>query len=312
MRTFRFEYGCKWKENICKEHELNPIDVSYTSLGNKSIAFTHLLDSIPFLKKSYDEQFIAGGNYSFTYNEQMLSGKKMQYFFHLMSESAGTVLSLAKRISGEQINFGNPATIAGSIYSQYSKLSIDGRGFYNLNAGNKLALRFFTGVAKPFGNSSVLPYSKQFFSGGPNSIRAFQINSVGPGNYFQDTTQKGILQLGGDLKLEMNTEYRFNIYRYFKGALFVDAGNVWELKSNPANVGNPFTTSTFMNELAVGAGMGLRIDVSFFILRFDLAMPLRKPWLEENHRWVTNQIDFGSSAWRNENLVLNVAIGYPF
>jgi len=312
MRTFRFEYGFKWKENICKEHELNPIDVSYTSLGNKSIAFTHLLDSIPFLKKSYDEQFIAGGNYSFTYNEQMLSGKKMQYFFHLMSESAGTVLSLAKRISGEQINFGNPATIAGSIYSQYSKLSIDGRGFYNLNAGNKLALRFFTGVAKPFGNSSVLPYSKQFFSGGPNSIRAFQINSVGPGNYFQDTKQKGILQLGGDLKLEMNTEYRFNIYRYFKGALFVDAGNVWELKSNPANVGNPFTTSTFMNELAVGAGMGLRIDVSFFILRFDLAMPLRKPWLEENHRWVTNQIDFGSSAWRNENLVLNVAIGYPF
>jgi outer membrane protein assembly factor BamA len=110
----------------------------------------------------------------------------------------------------------------------------------------------------------------------------------------------------------MNGEYRFGIYRLFKGALFVDAGNVWLEKSNPANTGSPFLFSTFMNEIAVGTGVGLRIDVSFFILRFDLAMPLRKPWLEENHRWVTNQINFANSSWRGENLILNIAIGYPF
>ena len=108
------------------------------------------------------------------------------------------------------------------------------------------------------------------------------------------------------------TEYRFSIYRFFKGALFVDAGNVWLIKSNPANIGTPFSFSTFMNEIAVGAGAGLRIDVSFFILRFDLAMPLRKPWLPENERWVVDEIDFTSSTWRGENLILNVAIGYPF
>ena len=312
MQTFRFVYGFKWKEDIRKEHELNPIDVSYTSVGNQSAMFKDLLASNPFLKKSYEEQFIAGGSYSFTYNEQMMPGKKMQYYFHLTSELAGTMFSLAKSIAGEKISSVNPSKVAGSIYSQYSRLSVDGRAYYNLKDKNKLVMRVFAGVAKPFGNSSVLPYTKQFFSGGPNSLRAFQINSVGPGSFFQDTGKRGLLQLGGDLKLETNAEYRFNIYSYFKGALFVDAGNVWLLKSNPANTGSPFMLSKFMDQFAVGAGFGLRVDVSFFILRFDLAMPLRKPWLEENHRWVTNQIDFGSSAWRKENLVLNVAIGYPF
>ena len=312
MRTFRFMYGFKWKENIRKEHELNPIDVSFSKVANQSAAFSALLDSIPFLKKSYEEQFIAGGNYSFTYNEQMLSGKKIQSYFRLTSELAGNAFSLAKVISGEKISAANSSKVAGSIYSQYGKMSLDARSFYNFRDNNKLALRFFAGVAKPFGNSSVLPYTKQFFSGGPNSIRAFQINSVGPGTYYQNVDKIGFLQMGGDVKLEMNAEYRFNIYSYFKGALFVDAGNVWLLKSNPANTGSPFMFSSFMNEIAVGTGFGIRVDVSFFILRFDLAMPLRKPWLEDNHRWVTNQIDFGSSTWRKDNLVLNVAIGYPF
>ena len=312
MRTFQFVYGFKWKQNIQTEHELNPIDVSYTTIGNKSTEFTDLLASNPFLKKSYEEQFIAGGSYSFTYNEQMMTGKKIQYYFHLTSELAGTTFYLAKIIGGEKISAENPSKVAGSIFSQYSKLSVDGRVYYNLKDNSKLALRVFAGVAKPFGNSLILPYTKQFFSGGPNSIRAFQINSVGPGTFYQNTDQIGFLQLGGDLKLETNAEYRFSIYRFFKGALFVDAGNVWLLKSNPANTGSPFMFSKFMDQIAVGTGLGIRVDVSFFILRFDLAMPLRKPWLEENHRWVSNQIDFGSSAWRRENLVLNVAIGYPF
>jgi len=312
MRTFQFIYGFKWKENIRKEHELNPIDVSYTSIGNKSQVFNDLLLANPYLNKSYEERFIAGGSYSFNYNEQVIPGKKMQYYAHFASELAGTMFSLAKAIGGEKVSAANPSKVAGSIYSQYAKMSIDARGFYNFRDKNKLALRFFAGVAKPFGNSSVLPYTKQFFSGGPNSLRAFQINSVGPGTYHQNTKLVGFLQLGGDVKLETNAEYRFSIYHYFKGALFVDAGNVWLLQSNPSETGTPFVASQFLNEVAVGAGVGLRVDVSFFILRFDLAFPLRKPWLEDNHRWVANQINFGSSAWRNDNLVLNVAIGYPF
>ena len=313
MRTSQFIYGFKWKENIKKEHELNPINVSYTSLGNQSAAFTELLVGNPFLKKSYEEQFIAGGNYSFTYNEQVVPVKKMQYFLLATAETAGNVFSLAKLIGGEKPSSENPSKVVGSIYSQYAKLSIDARGYFNFSDKNKMAMRVFAGVAKPFGNSSILPYTKQFFSGGPNSLRAFQINSVGPGTNYQNSDNRGFLQLGGDIKLEMNGEYRFNIYRFFKGALFVDAGNVWLQKSNPANTGSPFLFSTFMNEIAVGTGVGLRIDVSFFILRFDLAMPLRKiPKPGDNFRWVTDQINFANSSWRSENLILNIAIGYPF
>jgi outer membrane protein assembly factor BamA len=312
MNTLQFVFGYKWKENIRKEHELNPIDLSYTTVGNKSAEFEALVLANPFLAKSYEEKFIGGGNYSYTYNEQALTGKKLQKYLHVKTEISGNVFTLAKIISGEKISSGNPATIAGSIYSQYAKLSLDVRGYYNFRDKNRLVLRLFAGVGKPYGNSSVLPYSKQFFSGGPNSLRAFQYNSVGPGTYYQNTNTYGFSQLGGDVKLEMNTEYRFNIFRYFKGAVFVDSGNVWLSKSNPSEMGTPFKVSTFTDELAVGAGFGLRIDLSFFILRFDLAMPLRKPWLEENNRWVTNEIDFGSSAWRKDNLILNVAIGYPF
>src|ERR1035437_1977398 len=184
MRTFQFVFGYKWKENILKEHELNPIDVSYTPVGSRSAAFDPLVGRNPFLQKSYEEKFIAGGSYSFTYNEQVIPGKKVQSYVHLNSELAGNLFSLARVISGSKVSAENPATIAGSVYSQFAKLSIDYRVYYNFKDNNKLAIRLFAGVAKSYGNSSVLPYSKQFFSGGPNSIRAFHINSLGPGTYY--------------------------------------------------------------------------------------------------------------------------------
>ena len=168
-----------------------------------------------------------------------------------------------------------------------------------------MVFRVFAGVAKPYGNSAILPYTKQFFSGGPNSIRAFHYNSVGPGTFFQNTDSVTFSQLGGNVKLELNAEYRFGIFHFLKGALFVDAGNVWLLKSSPVTMGSSFQFSKFLGELAVGTGAGLRIDLSFFTLRFDLAMPLRKPWLEGRNRWVADEIAFGHSAWRTENLILN-------
>jgi len=312
MNTFQFIYGFKWKKDIRDEHELNPISVSYTSITHKSVEFSDLLASNPFLKKSYEEQFIAGGSYSYTYNEQVIPLKKMQYYFRATTEVAGNAFSLAKIIAGKKVSSDDPLKVIGSVYSQYASLSLDGRGYFHLGSKSLIAMRVFTGVAIPYGNSSTLPYTKQFFSGGPNSIRAFHINSVGPGTYHQEAANNGFLQLGGDVKAELNAEYRFTIYRFLKGAFFADAGNVWLLKSNPANLGSPFTFSGFVNELAVGAGFGLRIDVSFFILRFDFATPLRKPWLEPNNRWVFDQISFGNNSWRRDNLILNVAIGYPF
>jgi outer membrane protein insertion porin family len=312
MRMFQIIYGFNWKEDILIEHEFNPINLSYTSISNKSEAFNNLLNSNPYLKKSYEEQFIAGASYSFTYNEQVLPEKRVQFFLNFTSEVTGNTFSLVKIIAGGKISSENPSEVAGSVYSQFARLSLDGRGYYNFLGKNKLAVRVFAGAGVPYGNSSTLPYTRQFFSGGPNSIRAFHINSVGPGTVQQNTGNNGFLQSGGDIKLEMNAEYRFNIFRFLKGAIFTDAGNVWLLKSNPANTGSPFSFSGFYHELAVGAGIGLRVDISFIILRFDLASPLRKPWLEGTDRWVINQINFGNSSWRRENLILNIAIGYPF
>jgi len=312
MNTFQLIYGFKWKASTRVEQEFNPVNISYTTVRNKTALFQRLLDTIPYLKKSYEEQFIAGASYAFTYNEMLLPAKKIQYYLQFNAETAGNLFSAAKLLNGEHANSTNPSKMVGAIYSQYAKLSLEGRAYYNFEDMNKIAMRVYAGVANPYGNSAVMPYSKQFFSGGPNSVRAFQINSLGPGINQQNDSTRAILQLGGDIKLEMNAEYRFGIYRFLKGALFVDAGNVWLQKSNPSKIGTPFLFSTFMNEMAVGAGVGLRLDVSFFILRFDVAMPLRKPWLPDNQRWVINQIDFGNPSWRTRNLVLNIAIGYPF
>lgn len=312
MQAFQFAYGYKWKNNIKNEHIFSPITISNNSIRNESEKFADLLLANSFLRKSYEEQFIGGASYSFTYNEQMLQKKSFQFYFNGTAETAGNVFSLLNLVGGKTPNAENPSTLLGSVYSQFAKLSIDGRMYYNFSNGNKTALRMFVGTAKSYGNSSTLPYSKQFFSGGPNSIRAFNINSLGPGNYLQSAENTGFLQLGGDIKLEMNAEYRFDIYSFLKGALFIDAGNVWQQQSNPSNLGTPFALNGFMNELAVGAGIGLRVDVSFFVVRFDLATPLRKPWLPDNQRWVINQFKPLDARWREENLLLNIAIGYPF
>ncbi|MDF1572347.1 MAG: BamA/TamA family outer membrane protein [Bacteroidales bacterium] len=312
MNTFQFLYGYRWKERLRIDHELNPVSISYTALGNRSDAFNELLESNPVLRTSYQEMFIAGSYYSYTYNEQLGRPKRMQYYLNATAETAGNLFSLATVATGGEVSDSDPATVFGAVYSQFAKVSVDGRGYLSIGEQDKLAMRLFAGYAKAYGNASVLPYSRQFFSGGPNSIRAFLINSVGPGTYLQDQEEIGYFHLGGDVKLELNAEYRFTIYNMFKGAVFADVGNVWLQRSNPAEGNDYFALPRILNELAVGAGAGLRLDVSFFILRFDVAVPLRKPWLAEGSRWVSQEPGFMEDGWLWENAVLNVAIGYPF
>ncbi|MCF8347067.1 MAG: BamA/TamA family outer membrane protein, partial [Bacteroidales bacterium] len=312
MNTFQFLYGYRWKEQLMIDHELNPVSISYTALGNRSEAFNALLDANPVLQTSYQEMFITASNYSYTYNEQLGGPKRMQYYLNATTEAAGNLFSLASLATGDMVSDSDPATVLGAVYSQFARVSVDGRAYLNIKEQDKIAMRLFAGYARAYGNASVLPYSRQFFSGGPNSIRAFLINSVGPGNHFQEQDGIGYFRLGGDVKLELNAEYRFTIYNIFKGAVFADAGNVWLQQSNPVTGGESFAIARALNELAVGAGAGLRLDVSFFILRFDVAVPLRKPWLDEGNRWVTQEPGSGDNGWLWDNTVLNVAIGYPF
>jgi outer membrane protein assembly factor BamA len=193
-------------------------------------------------------------------------------------------------------------------------VSTDTRYYLTINANSRIATRVIAGVGLPYGNSNELPYLKQFFSGGSNSIRAFLPRTVGPGIYRKPDSllTRTFLDQAGDLKLEGSVEYRFTIISVLKGALFLDAGNVWLLNKNDLRPGGEFNPNLFYKQFAVGTGFGLRLDVTFFVLRIDLGMPLRKPYLPLGQRWVTDEIDFGNTAWRKQNLVLNIAIGYPF
>ena len=150
-----------------------------------------------------------------------------------------------------------------------------------------------------YGNSESLPFVKQYFSGGPYSVRAFRIRGLGPGNYQpeNESNYDAYFDRAGDIRLEANLEYRFPLFNYVNGAIFTDAGNVWLLRENDALPGGKFTSS-FLNELGIGSGVGVRVDIQGFVIRFDLASPLKRP----------------SKSWKFEydSPKLNFAIGYPF
>jgi outer membrane protein assembly factor BamA len=199
--------------------------------------------------------------------------------------------------------------------SDLYKFDIDVRKYFNsIEQTSSIATRLIAGLGVPYGNSATMPYVKQFFIGGTNSVRAFSPRGLGPGSYKtpDSLASKTFIDQAGDIKLEVSTEYRFPIASILKGALFVDAGNIWLLREDPDRPGGTFSGKTFLNDLAVGTGVGLRLDLSFFILRFDLAFPLRVPSLPVNDRWVLQKINFGDPLWRKNNLVFNIAIGYPY
>lgn len=163
------------------------------------------------------------------------------------------------------------------------------------------------GYGYPYGNSSELPFIKQFYAGGNNSIRAFRSRSLGPGTY--KDTSRYLVDQTGDIRVEFNTEYRPHISGPLYGAIFIDAGNIWLKNTDPLRPGAKFSKD-FLKELAVGGGVGIRLDLAIFVIRLDVAIPLRKPW--EQNEWVMNRIKLAERPWRRENIVYNLAIGYPF
>jgi outer membrane protein insertion porin family len=309
-------FGYVWKETLDKEHAFNPIAVTFAHLTNTTQQFKDLLATNTFLRKSFEEQFTIGQTYSFTYADQLEKDLKNHLYFKGSIDLSGNIIHLVQSIF--HVPGGTPAnpyTILGTPYSEYSRFDVDVRHYYNTNSEtSSIASRLIAGIGIAHGNSSTLPYVKQFYIGGSNSVRAFDPRALGPGSYRTPDSllAHSFLDQAGDIKLEANIEYRFPIVSVVRGALFVDAGNIWLRNDDPGRPGGTFSGKTFLNEMAVGTGFGIRLDLSFFILRFDLAFPLRVPYLPEGERWVTNRIDFGSASWRKDNLMLNVAIGYPY
>ncbi|UUV20796.1 translocation and assembly module lipoprotein TamL [Paenimyroides aestuarii] len=308
LHNFNASFGYLWKENALREHDLKLLEVTYVAPEKTTAKYEEEIAKYPPLARVTEKQLIFGPVYSYIFTNTMLPKKHTFYYKGLLDLSA----NLTGIISGANAEKEAPKTILGVAYSQYIKTEHDFRYYLKLNNTSQLASRFIAGVAYPYGNSVHMPFSKQFFVGGSNSIRAFRARTLGPGSY--DPRGEGSSfyhDQAGDVKLEANLEYRANIISFLNAAVFVDAGNVWLFNEETTRPGGQFSKE-FLSEIAVGAGFGLRFDFNILILRTDLAMPLRIPYYPKGDRWTFNEIDFSRKTWRRDNLMFNIAIGYPF
>lgn len=312
INTFTTHMGFDWRKRRAIRHHWEPVTVSLVRLLSTTATFDEVIAKNPQLRSSYEDISILGSTYSYTYSEPTSPDRKTSYYFKGSADVSGNTAFLFAKV----LNKGNPQpySFLGVPFSQYVKAEMDARAFRTISSQSSLALRFYVGAGAPYGNAKVLPYIKQFFGGGSSGLRAFRIRTLGPGTYFNDaiTTVTDFLDQTGDIKLETNAEVRFDLISYLKGAVFVDAGNIWLMRQDSLRPGGVFRWRDFPGQIAVGAGLGLRLDFSYFVIRTDFAFPLRKPWLPTGDRWVLTGIKPLSSAWRSENLLLNLAIGYPF
>lgn len=307
INSYNTTFGYFWQVNRHVYHEFNPISISIFDLRETTPEFEEILNQNPFLRRSFEQQFIFGLNYTFNYNQLVDEERKHAIFFGTTLDFAGNSL----RVFNSLFNSENPNDFFGLEYAQYGRMDIDFRHYWRITRETNLVSRIFAGAGIPFGETLSLPYVKQYFSGGPSSVRAFRIRALGPGTFIpENVNTSGFFDQAGDIRLEGNVEIRFPFTKYLKGAVFADAGNVWLYNDNEALPGGKFTNQ-WIKELGMGVGYGMRIDIQFFVLRFDLAIPVRKPWLPEDQRWL-DSFKISDRDWRRENMVLNFAIGYPF
>lgn len=308
LNSFKGSFGYLWKENIRKEHQLLVTDINYVSPNNVTQEYLDMVATNEALEKVIEKQLIFGPSYSYTYTNTMQTAKTHTIYYKGQFDLAGVAAGL---ITGADVRNGKQQEVLGVPFSQFAKMEHDFRHYMKLGDDSQLASRIIVGAGYGFGNSIELPYIKQFFIGGTNSIRAFRARSIGPGAYFETTPSDFLPDQSGDLKLELNTEYRAKLFSVVKGAVFVDAGNIWLMHKNDLKPGAEFNKK-FLDQLYVGTGVGLRFDLSFLVLRPDLAFPIRKNIQGEGFKWIIDDIQFGNGTWRKENLVFNLAIGYPF
>ncbi|HUR11590.1 MAG TPA: BamA/TamA family outer membrane protein [Flavitalea sp.] len=310
LNSFRGSFGYAWKESINKEYEFNPISIQYVQPINITARYRDSLLVNRTLQKAVDTQFILGSNFNYNFNQLLGNRPTNGFYFNGLIDLSGNVAGL---VSGANVKKQDTVRLFQAQFSQYIKTEADFRYYRKIGLQNVWANRIIVGFGLPYGNSSELPFIKQFFIGGNNSLRAFRSRSVGPGHYVP--VNMGSLGFfpdqSGDIKLEMNTEFRAKLNNVIEGAVFVDAGNIWLYNENPLKPGSQFTKD-FLKELAIGTGVGVRFDLSILILRIDLGIPLKKAYLPLGEQWVLREVDPKSKEWRKNNMIFNLAIGYPF
>lgn len=293
----------EWRGGRHSVNSFTPFKLTY----NKLITTTHEFDSImaqnPAVALSFQSQFIPQLSYTYTYDRFFERERINGITFTATFTEAGNVFDGIWRacgVKGEKKLFGTPFSqfVKGQAQLVYNRRLVKGSDQWFVS-------RILIGAAHAYGNSQEVPYSEQFYIGGANSIRAFTVRSIGPGSYRAPVSMRdGYFDQTGTFKLELNTEYRFPIISVLHGAVFVDAGNIWLLKNDPMRPGGALNGKTFFKDIALGTGIGLRVDIGMMVIRGDLGYGLHVPY------------DNGSSHYFNipfkDAFAFHLAIGYPF
>lgn len=302
-RLSSLSWNYNWQKTETNKHTFTPLELNFVNIDKKSAAFQQYLDSLidPQFQAVYTNHLLTILRYTLVSSNNFKNKAYKHYYLRATAETSGNVGYLADK------TFGSPKTDKGYYerfgvrYSQFIRTDFDFRRYWKQSSSSTLALRFMAGIAIPYGNSDVIPFEKSFWLGGANDMRGWKLRSLGPGEY---SSNKKSFDRAGNIILQGSIEHRFPVYSFLLGSVFADAGNVWLLKPSEDFPGGEFGLKTFIKQIALDAGIGLRFDFSFFIFRLDWALPLLDPSQNEGLS-SKKSIRFSDSNW-------NFGIGYPF
>ena len=298
-------FGYAWNQNDKIKHKLNPIEISLVKVFTDAY-FDSVMESEQDnrLKNQYTDHMVAGLKYTFTYSNQQPTKIKDFVYIRANFETGGNLLYLCNKLFNTVKPSGGAYQVFGLPYAQYARPDIDFRYYSVFPDKFSLVYRLYGGIGIPYGNVNLLPFEKAFFAGGANGMRGWKMYTLGPGSYSTENSSATFNQIG-DIQLEANIEYRFPVYHWIRGAVFVDAGNIWLLQDSKDLPGGKFKFPDFIGQIAMDAGFGLRLDFDFFIFRLDPTIRVRVPSYPEHERWYFDKMQLKDIVW-------NFGIGYPF
>ncbi len=305
-RVFSTAWRYRWAEpRHHVSYRFDLLDLNYVYMPWISATFKHdYLDSVSnrnaILRYNYEDLFIMKMGFGITYNNDKLA-------LRANVETAGNLLGAFANMASFRKNDVGQHTLFNIAYAQYVKFDFDFTKQIRFDTHNVLALHGAFGIAYPYGNSTVLPFEKRYFSGGANSVRGWGVRELGPGKFKGTDGRIDFINQTGDMKLDLSAEYRTFLFWKFDGAAFIDAGNIWTLRSYAEQPGGQFKISEFYKQIAVAYGVGLRLNFGYFILRFDMGMKAINP-AYENHKehYAFLNPDFG------RDFSFHFAVGLPF
>lgn len=305
-RVASVKFGYLWRRADNKWHyNFDLIDLNYVLMPFVNEDFINGLKN-QYVKSAYTDHMILSAEFSAVFTDQVVNKTESFNYFRGNLETSGNLLLGVDKLFGKRRIEANEERYYESFgvrYAQFVKADGEYRFNHYVNRANSVVYRLFLGCGYPYGNMKVLPFEEAYYCGGANDIRAWQSRTTGPGSYSPEDKYPNSV---GDFKMEANVEYRFKLFWLLEGALFMDAGNIWNINRYENRPGARLSKE-FYKQFAVGTGLGLRLDVTFFLLRFDLGIKMHDPALAEGQRFVLLNHNGGF-----KKSVLNIAIGYPF